>query len=58
MGDVAISMEPPVGIEPTTPSLPWKCSTSELGRPNTLVNILSKRSLLCKRKAKSASGSQ
>src|SRR6056297_1152492 len=24
--------EPIVGIEPTTPSLPWKCSTSELYR--------------------------
>ena len=22
--------EPSVGIEPTTPSLPWKCSTTEL----------------------------
>src|ERR1700744_2923267 len=22
--------EPPVGIEPTTPSLPWRCSATEL----------------------------
>ena len=25
-------MEPPTGIEPATPSLPWMCSTTELGR--------------------------
>ncbi len=27
--------EPIVGIEPTTPSLPWKCSTTELYRHQT-----------------------
>ena len=27
-----LSHEPIVGIEPTTPSLPWKCSTPELYR--------------------------
>ncbi len=25
-------MEPSTGIEPVTPSLPWTCSTTELGR--------------------------
>ena len=25
-------MEPPAGFEPATPSLPWRCSTPELGR--------------------------
>ena len=25
-------MEPSSGFEPETPSLPWKCSTPELGR--------------------------
>ena len=27
-------MEPPPGLEPGTPSLPWKCSTAELRRRN------------------------
>ena len=27
------SHEPPIGFEPMTPSLPWKCSTTELRRP-------------------------
>ena len=27
------SYEPPIGFEPMTPSLPWKCSTTELRRP-------------------------
>ncbi len=26
------NLEPTVGFEPTTPSLPWKCSTPELRR--------------------------
>ena len=30
-------MEPPAGFEPATPSLPWKCSTPELG---WLIRIL------------------
>ena len=25
-------LEPPTGFEPVTPSLPWRCSTTELGR--------------------------
>ena len=28
-------MEPRLGFEPRTPSLPWKCSTTELSRHNT-----------------------
>lgn len=27
-----LSMEPRSGFEPETPSLPWKCSTTELSR--------------------------
>lgn len=30
-------MEPRLGFEPRTPSLPWKCSTTELSR-RTSVN--------------------
>ncbi len=28
---ISTQLEPPAGIEPATPSLPWKCSTPELG---------------------------
>ena len=28
-------LEPRLGFEPRTPSLPWKCSTTELSRQNT-----------------------
>ena len=27
-----LCLEPPIGFEPMTPSLPWKCSTTELRR--------------------------
>ena len=30
-------MEPPPGLEPGTPSLPWKCSTTELRRHNIFI---------------------
>ena len=30
-------LEPPIGFEPMTPSLPWKCSTSELRRQAEVV---------------------
>lgn len=38
-------MEPRLGFEPKTPSLPWKCSTTELSR-RTSVNC-NKKDLLC-----------
>jgi hypothetical protein len=33
-------MEPLPGLEPGTPSLPWKCSTTELQRHTPQNNIL------------------
>gem|GEM_PF-6434489 len=38
-----VLVEPPQGIEPWTPSLPWKCSTTELRRHGQCSSTLAER---------------
>lgn len=37
MKEKIMKLEPPSGLEPETPALPWQCSTTELRRRNNDV---------------------